>query len=161
MRLGRLLQRQRDDARAAGGEHRGRHAFVDVADHDAAAGERDLVGETVDVAPVEREQQIEGVVERLHRAGCQAQQRRRLAAADLRPAGAHHQAVQTGARRGVEQHRARRHHAAAAAAGDGDRQAAVGTRRRRNFGVGSVQRHRSKPLFFDASQWSFGKCPRN
>ena len=59
----------------------------------------------------------------------EAHQRRRLAAADLRAAGAHHEAVQPALRGGVEQQRARGHHAAAAAAGERDRDALRGAPR--------------------------------
>ena len=58
-------------------------------------------------------------------------QRRRFAAADLRPAGANHDSVQTGFRGSVEQQRSRRHHAAAAAARERDRDARVRAARAR------------------------------
>jgi hypothetical protein len=90
---------------------------------------RDLVAEAVEVLPVDGQQHVEAVVQRGHRGVAQAQQRGGLAAADLRTAGAHHQAVQAGTRRGVEQQRAGGHHAGAAAAGDGHREAAGGRRR--------------------------------
>ena len=135
--LDHLLQRQRRLARPRGEEDLGDFAALGVADKQAAGVQRDLVGEAVDVLPVDREQQVEAVVERAERRAPDAQQRGRLAAADLRPARAHHQAVQAGARRRVEQQRARRHHAAAAAARERDRQARAFARcrvARRRFG---------------------------
>ncbi len=64
--LRRLLERSGHEARAGSLEHVGHVAFVRVADHDARRRQRDLVGEAVDVLPVDREQQVEAVVERCH-----------------------------------------------------------------------------------------------
>ena len=145
-RLGHLLQRHAGVARAAGEEHRGRLALVGCRRSTRPpASQRDLVGEAVHVLPVEGEQQVEAVVERVHRRGAQAQQRRRLAAADLRAAGAHHQAVQARLRGGLQQHGAGGHHAAAAGAGDGDRQARAGGVCGRRGAVGASARVRGHP----------------
>ena len=89
------------EARAALDEHLGRVALVGVADHQACGIERNFVGEAVDVLPVDADHQVEAVVEAIDRACGDAQQRRRLAAADLRAAGAHHQAVPAGLRGGL------------------------------------------------------------
>jgi hypothetical protein len=121
--LGHLLQRLRHRARAPASEGRGRLALVGVADQQAARAERDLVGEAMEVQPVDGQQEVKAVVQRRQRLRAQPQQCRRLAAPDLRPAGAHEQAIQTGARRRVQQQRAGGHHAGAAAAGQGQREA--------------------------------------
>ncbi len=163
-RLGRLLERHRDVARAARPEDVGRLALVRVADHDARRRERNLVGEARDVLPVDRQQQVEAVVERVDRDRREPDQRRRLAAADLRSAGADHEAVEPRLRRGAQQQRARGHHAAAAAAGQRDRD----PRRRAARGTGARVFHRGlhhappcarsaevtadRPIGFDADQ---------
>ena len=66
------------------------------------------------------------VVEAFDRRLRKAQQRRRFAAADLRPAGAHHEAVPAGLGRNLEQQVACGHHTGAAAARDRDRNAFLG-----------------------------------
>ena len=115
-RLGHFLQRQWNVPRAGMPESFRRFAFIRVADHDARRFQGNFVGKPADVLPVDREQQIELVTERLQGMVGEPYQRRRFAAADLRPAGADHDSVQAGFRGGVEQQRSRRHHAAAAAA---------------------------------------------
>ena len=126
--LGRLLERHREVAGAACAKHVRRVAAVAVADDHARRGERYLVGEAMDVLPVDREQQVEPVVEAVRGRLAEAHQRRRLAAAYLRAARAHHETVEARLRRGVEQQRSRRHHAAAAAAGERDGDARRGAR---------------------------------
>ena len=112
--------------RAALDEYLRRFALLGVAQHHARRIERNLVGEAVDILPVDADQDIEAVVETLDRRLRKAQQRRRFAAADLRPAGAHHQAVPAGLGRNFEQQVACGHHTGAAAARDRDRNAFLG-----------------------------------
>ena len=139
--LGHLLERQRYRACAAGQEYRWHRFTFRAADHQAIGMQRNLVGKAVHVEPVDRQQQIEPVVQRFQWPMAQAQQRGRLATANLRAAGTHHQPIEAGARGGVEQQGAGGHDAAAAAAGNGNRQAgsAVAGRWRHACGQGRVQ----------------------
>jgi len=114
---------------AAGQEDRRYLTAIGITHEPTAWVQRDLVGKTVHVLPVDGQQQVEAVIQRFQRSGTQAQQRRGLAAADLRAAGAHHQAIQTRTGCRVKQQCACRHDTAAAAAGDGDRQAGFVARR--------------------------------
>ena len=82
--------------------------------------ERQLGGKTRDVAPVHGGEHLVAIVDAVAGPGRDAEHRRRFAAADLRAAGARHQAVVAGLRRGLEQHVAGGHHAGAAAARQGD-----------------------------------------
>ncbi len=66
-RLDRLLERQRDVARAGGPEHVRRFTRIGVPDHHARRAERDFVGEAIDVLPVDGDQQVERVRERRDR----------------------------------------------------------------------------------------------
>jgi hypothetical protein len=120
-RFRELLERQRHEPRAAGQQRGRRFAGVAVTDDQPARTERQFVGKALQVLPIKGHQQVESVVQRRQRCITQSQQRRGLAAADLRAARAHHQAEQAGARRRVEQQLAGRHHAGAAAAGNGHR----------------------------------------
>ena len=122
-RLSHLLERQRRVTRASLDEHLGRLALLGIAQHHARGIERNLVGEAVDVLPVDADQNVETVVQAFDRRQGKAQQRRRFAAADLRPARAHHQAVPAGLRCNLEQQVAGGHHACAAAAGNRKRNA--------------------------------------
>ncbi len=135
---GERLERHGHVARAAAREDLGRLALRRVAEDEAPGPERQLGGKARDVLPVDRRQHLEAVVLAVAREGRDADHRRGLAAADLRAAGAGHQAVVAGQRRGLQQHIAGGHHAGAAAAGE----------RHRNRGF------RVHGAIWRASEWS-------
>ena len=108
--LHRFLQRQRHQPCLRRGDARRRFAPVRIAQHQACPVQDDLAGETLDVQPVERHHQVEAVVQAFDRAGADAQERRHLAAADLRTRRARHQPIEAGLGGSLEQHLGGGHH---------------------------------------------------
>ena len=96
-------------------------AGVIVGDGHALRPERNFSDEALDVAPVEGDQDVELVTMTVDRPPGQTDQRRRLAAANLRTDGARHQPIPAGLASGLQQQGAGGDRARAAAAGDGDR----------------------------------------
>ena len=82
--LGEFLERNFDDAGAGLAHGRRRLAAVGVADHQGLRAGLDFRAETVGIEPVDADQEVESVRHALDRVVGQPQQRRRLAAADLR-----------------------------------------------------------------------------
>ena len=137
-RLRQFFQRPSHEVRAGRLEYIGRFALVRVADQHAGSVERDLVREAAHVLPVDREQHVEPIVQRVDRRARKPHQRGRFAAAYLGPAGAYHETVASRLRGRLEQQRPGGHHAAAATAGerDGDARDRPARRLRRRQGAG-------------------------
>ena len=124
--LGHLLHRDVDDAGAGFGDHRRQVAAARVADHQGLRPGLDFRAETVGVEPVDADQQVVAVGQRLNRLGGKAQQGGRFAAADLRAHGAGEQALPAGGARRLQQAVAGGERAGAAAAEDRDRETGRG-----------------------------------